>query len=99
MCKNTKIVNIYPSMPITTISPPIRTAIRRVTKSVEEIKLCILAKAIVEEVLANNPKSVEDYRAGKKQAMGFLVGQIMKASKGQANPAVVNKLLAERLEQ
>ena len=55
--------------------------------------------AIVEEVLANNPKSIEDYRAGKKQAMGFLVGQIMKASKGQANPGVVNKLLAERLEQ
>lgn len=55
--------------------------------------------AIVEEVLANNPKSVEDYRAGKKQAMGFLVGQIMKASKGQANPGVVNKLLAERLDQ
>ena len=55
--------------------------------------------AIVDEVLANNPKSVEDYRAGKKQAMGFLVGQVMKASKGQANPGVVNKLLAERLEQ
>lgn len=55
--------------------------------------------AIVEEVLAANAKSVEDYRAGKKQAMGFLVGQVMKASKGQANPGMVNKLLSEKLEQ
>ena len=44
-----------------------------------------------------NPKSVEDYKAGKTKAMGFLVGQIMKASKGQANPAVVNQLLTEKL--
>ncbi|OPX89677.1 MAG: Aspartyl/glutamyl-tRNA(Asn/Gln) amidotransferase subunit B [Pelotomaculum sp. PtaB.Bin104] len=53
--------------------------------------------AIVEEVIANNPKSVEDFRAGKDRALGFLVGQVMKASKGKANPELVNRLLKERL--
>ncbi len=52
---------------------------------------------IVEEVIANNPKSVEDYRAGKQKALGALVGQTMKATKGKANPAVVNKLILERI--
>ncbi|MBO8137191.1 MAG: Asp-tRNA(Asn)/Glu-tRNA(Gln) amidotransferase subunit GatB [Desulfotomaculum sp.] len=54
---------------------------------------------IIDEVIAGNPKSVEDYRNGKKKAMGFLVGQTMKATKGKANPALVNKLLAEKLQQ
>lgn len=54
--------------------------------------------AIVAEVIANNPQSVEDYKAGKVQAIGFLVGQVMKASKGKANPGVVNKLLKEQLD-
>ncbi|WP_066637097.1 Asp-tRNA(Asn)/Glu-tRNA(Gln) amidotransferase subunit GatB [Desulfolucanica intricata] len=53
--------------------------------------------AIVEEVIAKNPKSVEDFRNGKDKAIGFLVGQVMKASKGKANPALVNKLLREKL--
>ncbi len=52
---------------------------------------------IIDEVLANNPKSVEDYNAGKKNAIGFLVGQCMKASKGQGNPQIINKLLTEKL--
>lgn len=54
--------------------------------------------AVIDETIAANPKSVEDFKAGKSKAMGFLVGQIMKATKGQANPAVVNKLLKEKLE-
>lgn len=54
---------------------------------------------IVDEVIAKNPQSVEDYKAGKTQAIGFLVGQTMKATKGQANPGVVNNLLKERLAQ
>lgn len=54
---------------------------------------------IVEQVLSANPQSVEDYRAGKERAIGFLVGQIMKATKGQANPGMVNKLLKEKLSQ
>jgi aspartyl-tRNA(Asn)/glutamyl-tRNA(Gln) amidotransferase subunit B len=53
---------------------------------------------IVEQVIAENAKSVEDYRAGKQQALGFLVGQAMKLSKGKANPARVNELLREKLE-
>ncbi|MDD4169861.1 MAG: Asp-tRNA(Asn)/Glu-tRNA(Gln) amidotransferase subunit GatB [Desulfotomaculaceae bacterium] len=53
--------------------------------------------SIVEEVIAKNPKSVEDFRAGKSRALGFLVGQVMKATKGKANPELVNKLLKERL--
>ena len=53
---------------------------------------------IVAEVIAANPKVVEDYRQGKEKAAGFLVGQIMRASKGQANPAIVNQLLKKSLE-
>jgi aspartyl-tRNA(Asn)/glutamyl-tRNA(Gln) amidotransferase subunit B len=53
---------------------------------------------IIEEVIAANPKQLEQYRAGKKTILGFFVGQVMKASKGQANPALVNELLRQRLE-
>lgn len=53
--------------------------------------------AIVAEVLAANPKQVEQYKSGKTAVAGFLVGQVMKASKGQANPAAVNALLKETL--
>ncbi|GFN22255.1 Asp-tRNA(Asn)/Glu-tRNA(Gln) amidotransferase subunit GatB [Thermanaeromonas sp. C210] len=52
---------------------------------------------IVERVLASHPKVVEDYRNGKEKALGFLVGQVMKETKGKANPSLVNKLLKERL--
>jgi aspartyl-tRNA(Asn)/glutamyl-tRNA(Gln) amidotransferase subunit B len=55
--------------------------------------------AAVDEVLAANPAAVADYRAGKAQAVGFLVGQVMKATRGQANPAVVQQLLRSRLER
>lgn len=54
-------------------------------------------KKVVEEVLAANPQSVSDYRGGKVQALGFLVGQTMKAMKGKADPGMVNKLLKELL--
>ncbi len=53
--------------------------------------------AIVEAVLAANPQSVADFKAGKDRALGFLVGQIMKQTKGRANPELVNKLLKERI--
>ena len=52
---------------------------------------------IIDDVIAANPQSVEDYRAGKDKAIGFLVGQIMKATKGQANPGLVNQLLKGKL--
>ena len=54
-------------------------------------------EAILDEVLAANAKSVEDYRAGKEKAFGALVGQAMKATKGKANPAQVNELLKKKL--
>jgi len=53
---------------------------------------------IIDEIIAANPKQVEQYRAGKKTVVGFFVGQVMKASKGQANPQMVNELLAKKLE-
>ena len=53
---------------------------------------------IIDELIAANPKQVEQYRAGKKTMIGFFVGQVMKASKGQANPQVVNEVLLRRLE-
>ena len=53
---------------------------------------------IVEETLAENPQSIIDYKAGKDRALGFLVGQIMKKSRGKANPEMVNNLLKERMQ-
>jgi aspartyl-tRNA(Asn)/glutamyl-tRNA(Gln) amidotransferase subunit B len=54
---------------------------------------------IIDEILAANPKQLEQYRAGKKTMLGFFVGQVMKASKGQASPQIVNELLAKKLDQ
>ena len=54
-------------------------------------------RRVVEEVIAANPKSVEDYRGGKDRAIGFLVGQTMKAMKGKADPVTVDRLLREML--
>jgi aspartyl-tRNA(Asn)/glutamyl-tRNA(Gln) amidotransferase subunit B len=53
--------------------------------------------AKIDEVLSTNPKVVEDYKAGKKAALSFLVGQVMKSTDGKANPALVNKILTEKL--
>jgi aspartyl-tRNA(Asn)/glutamyl-tRNA(Gln) amidotransferase subunit B len=53
---------------------------------------------IVDEVIANNSKQLEQYRAGKEALFGFFVGQVMKASQGKANPKVVNELLKEKLK-
>ncbi len=53
---------------------------------------------IIDEIIVANPKQVEQYRAGKKTVVGFFVGQVMKASKGQANPQMVNELLAKKLD-
>ncbi|WP_026476970.1 Asp-tRNA(Asn)/Glu-tRNA(Gln) amidotransferase subunit GatB [Alkaliphilus transvaalensis] len=50
------------------------------------------------EVLENNPQSVEDYHGGKKQAMGYLMGQIMKATQGQANPQLTKEILTMKLQ-
>lgn len=56
-------------------------------------------RTMVNEALDNNSQSVEDYKSGKGKAIGFLVGQVMKASKGKANPQLVNELLKEELDK
>ncbi len=56
-----------------------------------------LVEDTIDEVISNNPKSIEDLKAGKDKAKGFLVGQTMKALKGKANPQTVNKILNEKL--
>ena len=53
---------------------------------------------LIDQVIAANPKQVEQYRAGKTTIAGFFVGQVMKVSKGQANPALLNELVAKKLE-
>jgi aspartyl-tRNA(Asn)/glutamyl-tRNA(Gln) amidotransferase subunit B len=53
---------------------------------------------IIDEVIVANPRQVEQYRAGKKTVAGFFIGQVMKASKGHANPALVNEILSRKLE-
>ncbi len=53
---------------------------------------------IVDEVLANNPSQVEEYKAGKEKMLGYLVGQIMKVSQGKVNPGQVNELLKKKLQ-
>ena len=55
--------------------------------------------AIISQVLAANPASVEDYHSGKKQALGFLMGQVMKATGGQANPKLAKEMLEKALQQ
>ena len=54
-------------------------------------------RKMVEEVVANNPNQVEQYKSGKTNILGFFVGQIMKATKGRANPKTVNEILLELL--
>jgi aspartyl-tRNA(Asn)/glutamyl-tRNA(Gln) amidotransferase subunit B len=54
---------------------------------------------IVSEILDANPQSIEDFKNGKSKAVGFLVGQLMKATKGQANPQMVNKILLEEIQK
>jgi aspartyl-tRNA(Asn)/glutamyl-tRNA(Gln) amidotransferase subunit B len=55
-------------------------------------------EALIDQVIAANPKQVEQYRGGKKTVAGFFVGQVMRASKGQANPALLNELVVKKLE-
>ena len=57
-----------------------------------------LLESVVKEVLAENEKTVNDYRSGKQKAFGFLVGQVMKKMAGKADPGSVNEILAKELE-
>ena len=56
-----------------------------------------IEKAVI-EAMENNPQSVADYKAGKKQSIGFLIGQVMKATKGKANPPMVKEMLEKKLK-
>ncbi|RTL42071.1 MAG: Asp-tRNA(Asn)/Glu-tRNA(Gln) amidotransferase subunit GatB [Burkholderiales bacterium] len=67
------------------------------SKGLKQVSDTGAIEAILDEVLAANPKSVEEYRAGKDKAFNALVGQAMKATKGKANPALVNELLKKKL--
>ena len=74
------------------------------SKYIEEHDLAMVdnsdeVEKIVADVIASNPKSIEDIRSGKAKARGFLVGQTMKALKGKANPQTVNKILDEKLKE
>jgi aspartyl-tRNA(Asn)/glutamyl-tRNA(Gln) amidotransferase subunit B len=64
----------------------------------EQLSDASAIEALIDQVIAANPKQVEQYRAGKKTMAGFFVGQVMKASKGQANPALLNQLVAKKLD-
>jgi aspartyl-tRNA(Asn)/glutamyl-tRNA(Gln) amidotransferase subunit B len=64
----------------------------------EQITDASAIEAIVDQVIAASPKQVEQYKSGKKTLAGFFVGQAMKASKGQANPALLNELVTKKLE-
>jgi len=55
-------------------------------------------EAVVDTVITENQAQLEQYRAGKTKVLGFFVGQVMKATKGQANPQVVNELLRKKLD-
>jgi aspartyl-tRNA(Asn)/glutamyl-tRNA(Gln) amidotransferase subunit B len=64
----------------------------------EQITDASAIESLIDQVIAANPKLVEQYRGGKKTVAGFFVGQVMKASKGQANPALLNELVVKKLE-
>ena len=65
----------------------------------EQVSDAGLVAGVVDKVLAANPKSIQDFKAGKEKAFGFLVGQVMRELKGQASPQVVNQTIREKLEQ
>ena len=56
-----------------------------------------LIESVVDKVIANNPNVIEDYKKGKKNALAFLVGRVMKETKGKANPKIVNELLTKKV--
>jgi aspartyl-tRNA(Asn)/glutamyl-tRNA(Gln) amidotransferase subunit B len=71
------------------------TVVRR--RGLRQISDAAELTAAVDEVIAAHPGPVADFRAGKQQALTFLVGQVMRRTQGRANPEVVHRLLRERL--
>ena len=68
-----------------------------VEKGFKQVSDSSAIEKIIDDVLAKNQPSVDDYRSGKDKLFGFFVGQVMKESKGQANPVMVNDLLKKKL--
>jgi aspartyl-tRNA(Asn)/glutamyl-tRNA(Gln) amidotransferase subunit B len=66
-------------------------------KGIEQVSDTTELEKIVDQVIAENPQPAADYKAGQQKALGFLVGQVMKLSKGQANPPMVNDILRKKL--
>jgi aspartyl-tRNA(Asn)/glutamyl-tRNA(Gln) amidotransferase subunit B len=67
------------------------------SKGLKQITDSGAIESMIDEIIANNPTQVEQYRSGKDKVFGFFVGQVMKASQGKANPAQVNEILKEKL--
>ena len=68
-------------------------------QTTDMISIASAIEQAADQAIAANPKAVADFKAGKEQAVKFLVGQVMKITKGRANPAVVNDVLQKRLSQ
>ena len=68
-------------------------------KGLSQISCSDEIEKLVDKVLSDNPKSIEDFKAGKTQAVGYLMGQVMKASKGKANPHVAKQMIEEKLSK
>jgi aspartyl-tRNA(Asn)/glutamyl-tRNA(Gln) amidotransferase subunit B len=92
---NTIAKQIFPEIYEKGVEPQKLVEERGLVQESSEDKL----RGICEEVLKENPAEVEKYKAGKKGLLGFFVGQVMKKTKGKANPKVVNKILTELLEK
>jgi len=86
---------IFPEVYETGVEPQKIVEERGLVQESSEDKL----RSICEEVLAENPREVEKYKAGKKGVIGFFVGQVLKKTQGKANPKVVNNILIELLEK
>ena len=67
-------------------------------KGLAQISDSSAIETIIDQVIADNPSSAQDYRDGKKKAIGFLVGQVMRTTKGKANPQIVNQILRKKLD-
>ena len=67
------------------------------SKGLKQVSDSSAIEKIIDEVLSRNHTSLDEYRAGKEKLFGFFVGQVMKESKGQANPTIVNELLKKKL--
>ena len=67
-------------------------------KSLEQISDSSEIEGIIEQVIKDNSGTVQQYKEGKKKAIGFLIGQVMNRTRGKANPKIVNKIMSKRLE-